>query len=261
MTHNDVASIYKAFQTTFLTEGKKRGPGDEDLPGAKGNKKIKNVAGLGPKEKGPGHVKGLDVPVKVTPRKDKKVKKPRKMAKESINTGMSMKNLFDRLYEEVMDDESALGIDTGEDFDSDVDLGDEGDEVTVTLPREVAQQLCDSLKAMLGEGEGDLGEDEGTADDFDMGEQGSPFPEGVEFQKAPDGVAKLTNRGNNKVNGATPVSSGGGDGKYTDKVGEDGDYGHSLVNPKKGHGGKSDHGNMKVKARRPGAPGSHAFGN
>ncbi|MGA1046520.1 MAG: hypothetical protein ACO3UU_00770, partial [Minisyncoccia bacterium] len=91
-------------------------------------------------------------------------------------------------------------------------------------------------------------------------DMGSPFPEGVEFQKAPDGVSKLTNKGSQKV-GNLSVSSGGGDGKYTDEVGEDGDYGHVLVNPKKGHGGKSDHGNMKVKARRPGAPGSHAFGN
>jgi hypothetical protein len=169
-------------------------------------------------------------------------------------------NLFDRLYEEVMDDDNAaLGLETGEDFDAEgADMGDEGDEVTLTLPRDIAQQLYDALEGMLG-GEEDMGEDEG----MDMGEDEgmkSPFPEGVEFQKAPDGVSKLTNRGSQKV-GNLPTSSGGGDGKYTDEVGEDGDYGHALVNPKKGHGGKSDHGNMKVKARRPGAPGSHAFGN
>jgi hypothetical protein len=112
---------------------------------------------------------------------------------------------------------------------------------------------------MLGEDE-DMGEDMGEMEDEDE-DMGSPFPEAVEFENAPDGVSKLTGK-DNKV-GKLPVSSGGGDGKYTDQVGEDGDYGHSLVGSglKKGHGGKSDHGNMKVKARRPGAPGSHAFGN
>jgi hypothetical protein len=266
MNHNDIAGIYKAFQSTFLTEAKK-GPGDQSLPGAKGGKKSAKggFTGLGKKEKGPDKVKGILKPMEEPMQKSKSVKnvknakKTVKMAKESINMGMR-NNLFDRLYEEVMDDDNAaLGLETGEDFDAEgADMGDEGDEVTLTLPRDIAQQLYDALEGMLG-GEEDMGENEG----MDMGEDEgmkSPFPEGVEFQKAPDGVSKLTNRGSQKV-GNLPTSSGGGDGKYTDEVGEDGDYGHALVNPKKGHGGKSDHGNMKVKARRPGAPGSHAFGN
>lgn len=260
MNHNDIEGIYKAFQTTFLTEAKK-GPGDQDLPGAKG-KKNKKTSFTGPskKEKGP-KVKGVEAPQEDLPRK--KNKKVGKITKESINTNMR-NNLFDRLYEEVMeDDNAALGLDTGEDFDAEgPDMGDEGDEVTLTLPRDIAQQLYDALEGMLGGGEDegeDMGEDMGEDEGEDEG-MGSPFPEAVEFQKAPDGVSKLTGKGSQKV-GNLPTSSGGGDGKYTDEVGEDGDYGHSLVNPKKGHGGKSDHGNMKVKARRPGAPGSHAFGN
>lgn len=264
MNHNDIAGIYEAFQTTFLTEAKKKGPGDQNLPGAKGGKNKKSskggFAGLGKKEKGPHMVKGIEKPTEEPRRKNvKNIKKTKKITKESINTSMR-NNLFDRLYEEVMeDDNAALGLETGEDFDAEgPDMGDEGDEVTLTLPRDIAQQLFDALQGMLG-GEEDMGEDEG----MDMGQDAgmkSPFPEGVEFQKAPDGVSRLTNRGSQKV-GNLPISSGGGDGKYTDEVGEDGDYGHVLVNPKKGHGGKSDHGNMKVKARRPGAPGSHAFGN
>lgn len=258
MTQNDIDGIYKAFQSSFLTEAKK-GPGGQDLPGAKG-KNPKGVAALGKKEKGPDTVKGLKKPDEEKQKKSlPKSKKGRKITKESINTGMSINNLFDRLYEEVMGDEEALGIDTGSEVE---DLGGEdemGDEVTLSLPRDVAQQLHDALGALLGgedEGEGEGMEDEGEDEDM-----GSPFPEAVEFENAPDGVSKLTGK-DNKV-GKLPVSSGGGDGKYTDEVGEDGDYGHSLVGSglKKGHAGKADHGNMKVKARRPGAPGSHAFGN
>ena len=264
MDHNDIAGIYSAFQTTFITEAKK-GPGDQNLPGAKGKSNQKGgFAGLGKKEKGPHNIKGVEAPHEEPQRKSKNiknVKKTKKMAKESINTGMR-NNLFDRLYEEVMDDDNAaLGLETGEDFDAEgADMGEESDEVTFTLPRNIAQQLHDALMGQLG-GEEDMGEDMGEDEGMDMGEEtDSPFPEGVEFEKAPDGVSRLTSRGSQKV-GNLPVSSGGGDGKYTDSVGEDGDYGHSLVNPKKGHGGKSDHGNMKVKARRPGTPGSHAFGN
>jgi hypothetical protein len=255
MTHNDIADIYKAYQTNFLTEAKKAKAKDQDLPGAKG-KNPKGTMKLD--KKGGPKVKGVEKPVE---EKNKKTsKKPKKMVKEGINSVMSINNLFDRLYEEVMDDENAaLGLDAGE--DDFVDMGDEdgGDEVTVSLPRDVAKQLCDALNAMLGEDE-DMGEDMGEMEDEDE-DMGSPFPEAVEFENAPDGVSKLTGK-DNKV-GKLPVSSGGGDGKYTDQVGEDGDYGHSLVGSglKKGHGGKSDHGNMKVKARRPGAPGSHAFGN
>jgi len=265
MDHNDIAGIYRAFQTTFITEAKK-GPGDQNLPGSKGKKgsSKQSFASLGKKEKGPHSVKEVDTPHEEPQPKSKNiknVKKTKKMAKESINTNMR-NNLFDRLYEEVMDDDNAaLGLETGEDFDAEgADMGEESDEVTLTLPRDIAQQLYDALGGMLG-GEDDMGEDMGEDEGMDMGEEtDSPFPEGVEFQKAPDGVSRLTSRGSQKV-GNLPTSSGGGDGKYTDSVGEDGDYGHSLVNPKKGHGGKSDHSNMKVKARRPGTPGSHAFGN
>lgn len=257
MTNNNVSEIYEALQRSFLTKPKK-GKGAEDLPGAKSSASLKEVRGLGKAEKSPKDADGFK-----EPEEEKNKLKMKKTVKEGINTGMSMKNLFDRLYEEVMeDDEAVLGIggdsDFGDDMGDDMDE-DMGDEITVSLPRDVAQQLCDALNALLG----DEGEDEGEDDmEFgdDMGEdEGSPFPEGVEFQKAPDGVSKLTGKAN-KV-GNLPTSSGGGSGDYTDKVGEDGDLGHSGVNPKKGHGGKADHSNMKVKARRPGAPGSHAFGN
>jgi hypothetical protein len=163
MDHNDIAGIYSAFQTTFITEAKK-GPGDQNLPGAKGKSNQKGgFAGLGKKEKGPHNIKGVEAPHEEPQRKSKNiknVKKTKKMAKESINTGMR-NNLFDRLYEEVMDDDNAaLGLETGEDFDAEgADMGEESDEVTFTLPRNIAQQLHDALMGQLG-GEEDMGEDE-----------------------------------------------------------------------------------------------------
>jgi hypothetical protein len=130
MNHNDIAGIYKAFQSTFLTEGKennsvgtknKKGRGGQSLPveGKKGNKD-KGFAGLGKKEKGP-KVEGIKEPMEELKRKKtkraenvknvKNVENPKKMPVESINTDMR-NNLFDRLYEEVMDDDNAA-LDTG----------------------------------------------------------------------------------------------------------------------------------------------------
>jgi hypothetical protein len=262
ITKKDVDGIYDAFKRTFISESCKERP----LPVEK-RKKAEDKLGdsiMGSAEKGPEKVDGFKAPEE----ENKKVKKTRKLSKESINTRMSINNLFDKLFEEVMDDEEALGIesDGGDEFEfGDEDSSDEsGDEVTFSLPRDLAQALCDALQGQLGVGE----DDEFENDEFEFGDEGeeegddelgSPFPEAVESQAAPDGVAKLTGK-HNKV-GNLPTSSGQGDGKYTDKVGEDGDLGHSIISPKKGKGGKEDHGNMKVKTRRPGAPGSHAFSN
>lgn len=90
---------------------------------------------------------------------------------------MSNKSLFEKLFEEVMqDDAEALGLpsdegrgDAGEDMGGE-DFGSEegGDEVTLTLDRETAQKLHDLLGGVLGGGEeteeenmgGEEGEDE-----------------------------------------------------------------------------------------------------
>lgn len=87
---------------------------------------------------------------------------------------MSNKSLFEKLFEEVMEnDEAALGIDSGDagDMGGD-DLGGEfgddlgGDEVTITLDKATAEKLIDVLQAALGggseegEGEGEHGGEE-----------------------------------------------------------------------------------------------------
>jgi hypothetical protein len=85
---------------------------------------------------------------------------------------MSNKSLFEKLFEEVMQDDAKLtGIpseegdqDTGETGD-DLGMGEDSDEVTLTLDRETAQKLHDLLGGILGgdeegEGEGEEGEGE-----------------------------------------------------------------------------------------------------
>jgi len=96
---------------------------------------------------------------------------------------MSNKSLFEKLYEEVMqDDAEALGLPGGDEGGEVEGGGDDfggdegGDEVTFTLPRSVAEQLQDALAAALGGGEEDEfgGEgDEGGGEDFGGGEMGS----------------------------------------------------------------------------------------
>ena len=89
---------------------------------------------------------------------------------ENINNGttnehnMKKKSIFDKLYEDVLggdDDEMDMDLDMDTDL-SDDESDEDGfgeDEVTVTLPRDVAQQLCDMLKDQLGDSDGDEGED------------------------------------------------------------------------------------------------------
>ncbi len=121
--------------------------------------------------------------------------KSKKIAKENINTNMTKnKSIFDRLYEEVMDDEleiKELGI--GDEDGGDIDeLGgdDEAGEntVTITLDKDLARQLCDVLKGVVEDEDGDedgLGDEGGDEGDFEgdfEGEEGEGggFPEEME---------------------------------------------------------------------------------
>ena len=96
---------------------------------------------------------------------------------------MSNKSLFEKLFEEVMEnDEAALGIDSG---DSAGDMGGEGDEfggedmggeeVTLTMDKATAEKLMDLLSAALGGGheeEGETSEDEFGGSEEGAGEEG-----------------------------------------------------------------------------------------
>lgn len=147
-----------------------------------------------------------------------------KSANESINTtDMSKKkSIFDKLYEDVLggdDDELDMGMDLGDDESDEYGEEEGGDEVTVSLPRDVAQQLCDMLKAELGEDD-DVEDIEDTEDLEDYGDDDSSddmFQEGPDVQHLGDAgpggtdLDKGSLKGkNNKVPGSGPAHKSGG---------------------------------------------------
>ena len=94
---------------------------------------------------------------------EKPITESRKARRKSINTNSMKKSSFDKLFESVMDGEfdelDELGVDdnTNDEFgELGGDLEDDlegGDEVTVSIPTELAQTLCDLLQAAVGGGE------------------------------------------------------------------------------------------------------------
>jgi hypothetical protein len=211
-----------------------------------------------------------------------------KKVRESINNFMNNKSIFDKLYEEVMggvpseqqqDDLDAMELDVQ------ADAGSEGgsEEVTLTLPKDLAQKLHEVLAGVLGDGEAEdageeLGKPEGNEDAageeqeegkkdkkeekkdekkevageaIDAEEIGHAIVDGEKLNKGLNKVSSGSNVVPGEVSTAGKKAGKGGDGKVTDKVGNDGDLGHPLVNQKKGDAdsvkGKSNVVNSKIK--------------
>lgn len=117
-----------------------------------------------------------------------------------VNRNMSNKSLFEKLFEEVMqDDAEALGLPSSEGGEGSGEMGGDdfgseeegGDEVTLTLDRETAQKLHDLLGDILGGGEeteeegGEMGE-EGGEDMGDEAAEDSDEEEGDEAAEEED---------------------------------------------------------------------------
>ena len=92
-----------------------------------------------------------------------------KIARDGLNNFMKQKSVFDKLYEKVMVNENFDEMES-EDFDAlgldgatpDDELEGEGDEITVTLSKDVAQALCDVLQAAMGESDDEDGDEFGA---------------------------------------------------------------------------------------------------
>lgn len=125
------------------------------------------------KDSGPNKVKGFK-------KAKKNKKKGGKLHKENINS--SMKSKFDKLFENVMDDELDVNLDLGpgagpEDSSAeDLDLGAESEtgseDITLTLDRETAQKLHDMLGDVLGGGEELSGEEDSDLEDLEIDTEG-----------------------------------------------------------------------------------------
>lgn len=155
---------------------------------------------------------------KISERLKENVEKTEKNGENDINNFETMsednpKNVFDKLYSTIMegdnpfDDLDTMGDELGGEDEAmggeDIELG--GDEVSISLPRDLAQQFCDALKGALGDGEGEeledmdggLGDEDGLDDEM-LGDavvsQPDPSP-------LADGVPGLTGK-SNKTGGA-----------------------------------------------------------
>ena len=161
---------------------------------------------------------------KISERLDKKDKKPGKNLKEGINNFRTMSkkdptNIFDKLYSTIMEGDDPFadlnGMGAEDDFGGDDEFGGDeedmgGDQVTLSLPRELAEQLCDALKAELdGDDElEDLEDEESMGDDLDDEMLGDAVVSKPEPTAAADGVPGLTGKGN-KTSGSGYSAKGG----------------------------------------------------
>lgn len=280
---NNLTEIWNVYADSIIKEAKtsrpidggykkmstKPGPGAVELD-SKEAKKIQHTGNEGttepvyeiegvhepvdPKKK-KGDKENLYEPEKYSSEKfDEKVEKT---YREGIN--INMKSVFDKLFEDVMGDESieeldALGIDA-EETDA-----EETDEITLTLDRDMAQQLCDLIQAQLGEEEDDdAGEEDYEGEEgfnsFDEAEEDEDEDETVdeatEMKEVPSSAGhKLTSR-QNKV-GSVKASGGKAHGQVKSTV--DG-KGKPLADGK----GKLTSKNNKVGGTKTGSTGGSFF--
>lgn len=295
VSQSDIEGIQKAYRTSFLTEkkdaskhGTKPGAGDKELD-VESRKKAedkKEQSVLGNEDSsGPTNVDNFHSPIEVgTSATIQPEKVEGEIKKDRVrDLNINMKSKFDTLYEDVMDDEAALGIDTddvgsddGGGFD---DFGGEATDeevVSLELPKDLADALYDALATVCGDdeevddgevaGDDNLGGDDqfganlGGSGNFDEMEERRVAREGVESTAAPDGVAKHTSTaaGSNVAAHRELVDSGNADSSVTDKVGNDGDLGTPVKGMKKGQD-LTTRKKYKVEARIKNSPGDHAF--
>ena len=122
-----------------------------------------------------------------------------KIARDGLNNFMKQKSQFDSLYNKVMVSENFDEMES-EDFDAlgiDTEAQDEvegGDEITVTLSKDVAQALCDVLQAAMGESDSEDGDEAEAATEGAFGEEDE---EGIDTGSTHSG--KYDDGKNNKV--------------------------------------------------------------
>ena len=202
-------------------------------------------------------------------------KESKKIARARLNTFMTKKSTFDKLFESVMggafdnqedaQEVDALGLGDApmDDEFGDDEFGDDEDQVTFTLDRATAQKLHDVLMGVLDGGMEDEGDDldfdtEDEMDEMDDDEDEMDYDEDEER-----GTFPTDKVGNDGTVGAKDGKGGGQQHKFqgrsnkvngrpqpknqktkvvgtTDKVGNDGDYGHALYNAKQPDMGKQN---------------------
>jgi len=170
-----------------------------------------------------------------------------KIEQKTINNFMS-KSIFDKLFEDVMgvdgadtEAKDALDLGVGAEAGHEADKAEGGD-VTFTLPRDLAQKLCDVLHEVLETGAEETAEHDADLE-AEVEDEDAEAPAANEAEETIAGeateltevkpAAGLSLAGkNNKVGDETAklVAKGGGDGKVKGEVDAKGkDEGHALV--------------------------------
>ena len=212
-----------------------KGGGGKPLPTVKIKKPTMGSETMDVEKKGgPANASGFVAPLDSKKSKKNNLFEPQKFSlgvekaqPQALNTRMTKKSLFDTLYEEVMDNPSDMEQDNQDlealDVDVSDDMGDET-EITISLPRELAQRLHDALMGQLEGGmedemtdeemgAEDLGADLGDEDFGDDDEDDGAFPESVEVQPEPKPLGnkghKMMGKGSMKVGGTVTGKSGG----------------------------------------------------
>jgi len=251
------------YVSTVLTEAKKNFP-PKDTFSIPGKKVTDTVTPKGLKTKafdGRGPLSNENEKTLVKPIEKKNIKgkesftgveklseTPEKKETQNINTFMN-KSIFDRLYEDVMND----NVTSPEDADSHdalaLDLpGTDGDseEVTITLDRELAKKLHDVLMTVLGSEEEAPKTEEGAPEEGEISDEAAEEEdeeetqnEATELKELPSSAGASLQSKNNKVGDTTSKLTDGkiGDGNVDNKV--DGS-GKVVANKLIGSGIKSD---------------------
>lgn len=247
---NDLADLYTGSVINENTDVEKE-PLNENVEVGVADTNINDAAGIAPADSGP-NVSGVQLPIdngdndsdgisnqNITQdleQSEKEEKKPENLNEKSINnSNMSKPNIFDKLYATIME------ADDLEDVDLDSGLGDEGspeddleelgvedevggDEITLSLPRDLAEKLHEALMSQL-EGDDDGGDDIddfGGEDDLDFGADEDPLMETGEVKTsgaenggkpshAPDGKAHLQSK-KHEVKSTVKPKGGSADG-------------------------------------------------
>ncbi len=271
---NTLTEIWNTYNKNVLSEsvpgtkaekfGTKPGKGPV-TPNNKSNKKFQNED-----SSGPANADGYKEPIDPKTAKEdnayepnkyssedfnKKDKKLRKKVKESINN--YMKSTFDKLFESVMSDEEAqeleaLGVETDDATET------EGGDVTITLDRDMAKQLCDLLQAAMGEEDDDAEAEDMEHEDYEEMEEheDAEHADDEEDEEVAAEAVDAEDLGHSLVNqksgSPTPVTGGSNVVKSTvsskakkGKGGKNvkpsitsastGEEGHALVNQRKGN--------------------------
>lgn len=176
-------------------------------------------AGLKPDDSGPNGVEGVNEPIdhqdqegisndNISQNKEKAEKKEENLNERNINNStMSKPNIFDKLYATIMEaedlDDENFELGGMGDEESDLDElgvedegGELGEEITLSLPRDLAEKLHEALMSQL-EGGDDLGDDlGGEEDDLDFGGDDSLEEEDPLMEKGEAGAPSTAGQEN-----------------------------------------------------------------